>query len=103
MVSVVAWASAGGMSCVLLYMALQHPRVIGSPECGVFLNTLSLSLFLCLIYEMKEYNGSESNEPNAFVKSISNRTVGAMLLIVFAVYTSVSNAQVVRQVKPPNA
>ena len=30
----------------VLYMALKHPKLIGSPECSVFLNTLSLSLFI---------------------------------------------------------
>ena len=103
MVSAAATVAAAGMSSALLYMGLCHPKVIGSPECSVFLNTLSLSLFIGLIYEMKEYNGLESNEPNAFVKSISNRTVGALLLVVFVVYTSISNAQVVRQVKRPTA
>lgn len=87
------------MCCPLLYMAVRHPKVIGSPECSVFLNTLSLSLFVCFLYESDEYAGTKSNEPNTFVKSVSNRTVGAMLLVVFAVYTSISNAQVVRGVK----
>lgn len=99
MVSTAAFLTAAGVSSGLLYMALRHPKVVGSPECGTFLNTLSLGLFLCFLYEAKEYNGSESNEPNSFVKAISNRTVGAMLLVVFTIYTSLSNAQVVRGLK----
>ena len=101
MVSTTSQVLAAGMGASFLYAALCHPKVMGSPEASVLLNTLSLSMFIVLIHSMAEYDGKGANEPNAFVHTISNRTVGAMLLVVFTIYTSVNNAYVVRQVKAP--
>ena len=54
--------------------------VLAKPETAIVLNTLSLALFVMFCEESPEYNGAEATKPNAFVKKLSNRQVGALVL-----------------------
>ena len=99
MVSPAAQAAAACIGASMLYVALCHPRVAGSPEFAVGMNTFSLVMFTMYLYECRQYDGADANKPNAFVKSLSNRAVGALFLVGFAFYTSISNAQVVHKTK----
>lgn len=97
MLSSTARGAVAVLAVLGIVCALKYPEISTSPEFAVGMNTFSVALFVMCTEESKEFADPHANEPHVLLKSLSNRTVGAMMLWVVVLFTVYSNVRLMQR------
>lgn len=99
MVSLQARLAVMGIMLVGVTFGLLYPEVCTSPDFAVGMNTFSLALFVLCTLESKEYDGAHANERHPILWFLSNRAVGALILLSLTLFSVYTNLQMIQKAR----